>query len=138
MRAASAGLAGVRRRQVPALQQGKALGMQFGVQYAPACSKAVLPSGSLVCPTPAPHVMHCVFHSKLCPRKHFTSLNSVTFPNPELDTSANVLLLPTLLDPDVQEPGETFCATAVNSSVGKSPCMQVHGLAGNFSALEES
>lgn len=99
--------------------------------------QAALPSGSLVGPTPAQHVMHCVFHSKLCPRKHFMCLSSVTFPNPELDSSTNVLLLPTLLDTDAQELGQTFCATPMTSSVGKSPCIQVPGLAGNFSVLEE-
>lgn len=114
MTAASAGMAGVRRRQVPAQQQGKAVAMQFGVLqfgilqfgvlHVPTHSRAALPSGSLLCPTTAQHVMLCVFHFNLCPGKDLKCLSSVTSPDPELDTSINVLLQLTLPDPDVQEP----------------------------------
>lgn len=102
-----------------------------------ACPQPGCAPDLLIHPTPAQHVVHWVFHSRLCSRKHLICLNLVTFPNPELDTCSNMLLLPILLDPDAQEPEQIFCATPVTSPVGKSPCIQVHGLADNFSALEE-
>lgn len=43
--------------------RGKALGTQFELLHVPAHSGDVLPSGSMVCPTPAQHVMLCVLES---------------------------------------------------------------------------
>lgn len=118
---------------------GETPGHAIRVLHVPACSGDVLPSGGLVCPILDQNVKHCVFHSTWYPEMHFMCLSSYQslFLTLTLeDTSTNLLLL---------TPGSRYAEAQTDllchhrtSSVGKFPCVQVHELVVNFSAVEES
>lgn len=115
---------------------GETPGHAIRVLHVPACSRDVLPSGGLVCPILDQNVKHCVFHSTQCPEMHLMCLSSLFLTLTLEDTSANLLLL---------TPGSRYAEAQTDllcyhrtSSVGKFPCVQVHELVVNFTALEES